>query len=266
MTTETENQTVARLAVDAAKANHFMVGDTPMLQMGGTLVSLEQYMDFRTRFRGTFKTGTISDFAKYVTDNKGGAGFIDTNECTATVYLNLGGSANPGHGDWRALLNMEKTAGYAAVLKAHGSRFDQRGFVEWVEDWAANLNALHADGSSATIAAVLPALRELTIAQKREVTHTDRDLGATRSALDDIEAKSRHSIPTHLVFTTEPYAQFEKRSFQLRLSVMTGEKPTIGLRIVGKEVITESIAAEFKELLQKALGDSTSLLLGQFTP
>lgn len=241
--------------------------NTPVVVIGGVIQDLEEYQEGRTRFRGAFVTSVIADFAEYLASGvRGSVGFIDPKYCTARVYLNLGDPEAPGHGDWTATLKLEPTAAYAAILGANGKRMEQRALVEYVEDWSASLGAITAGGEAVSIASVLPALRDLTITQKRETTHVDRDMGATRSALEDIEAKSREGIPTHITFRAVPYVGFAEREFRLRLSIITGDKPQIALRVVGIEQAIESIGNEFKQLLQDAIGDKAKLLLGSFTP
>jgi uncharacterized protein YfdQ (DUF2303 family) len=240
--------------------------DVPAVVLGGKIESLEQYMNERTRFRGAFTTSVIDDFAQYVGAHGGGEGFVDPKACVAKVFLNLGNVDKPGRGDWTATLKLEPTAAFAAVLAVNGKRFEQRALVEWIEDWSDLLQASTPGSERVSIAAVLPAFRDITIAQKRESTHTERDMGATRTALEDIEAKSREAIPTHLAFRAAPYVDFDTREFILRVSIFTGDKPQIGLRIVGIEQQQESISAEFKTKLQNAVGDKAKLLLGAFTP
>jgi uncharacterized protein YfdQ (DUF2303 family) len=113
----------------------------------------------------------------------------------------------------------------------------------------------------------LQAIRNLTITAVKESTHIDRDLGATRSTLEEVEAKSKSAkIPPHLVFSTIPYQGFAPRDFRLRLSVLTGEKPRLVLRIVGREAIEEEIAQEFKTILLREIGDSATMVIGSFSP
>jgi uncharacterized protein YfdQ (DUF2303 family) len=259
-------QTIAELARQSqAPLPLGVTTDIPTVVIGGEIHELEEYLIGRVRFRGNFSTSVIADFAEYVALHGGGEGFIDPKSCAARVYINLGTSEKPGHGDWTANIKMEPTAAYAAILGANGKRMEQRAIVEWVEDWSASLGAITAGGEAVSIASVLPALRELTITQKRETTSTDRDMGATRTAMEDIEAKSREGIPTHITFRAVPYIGFAEREFRLRLSIITGDKPQIALRVVGIEGLVESIGNEFKQLLQDAVGDKAKLLLGTFS-
>lgn len=253
------------LAIEAAGKNRLDT-DTPTIIIGGVVQSLEKFELLRSRFRGKFATTVLADYIQYVKEQGGGPSFIDHKAGAATTFFNLGTKEQPGHGDWVARLMLEPTAGYAAILKQNGQRVPQRALVEWVEDWSPSLSAISKTGEVTGIAPALAALRELKIQQKRETTHSDRDLGATRTALEDIEASSEAGIPSHIVFSVEPYAGFQARQFQMRVSIITGDHPAIVLRLVGQEAMQESIAQEFKDLLRAGIGDAASLTIGEFTP
>jgi uncharacterized protein YfdQ (DUF2303 family) len=239
---------------------------TPAILVNGQPLSIEHLQEGRARFRGVFATSMVSEYVNYIKAHTGGEGFIDPDVCAARVFLNLGTKETPGHGDWIAALNLKPTAAFAALLAMNAQRKAQRELVEWVEDWAANLEAMNQGGTVIGIATALPELRNLKIKAVAETTHQDRDLGATRTALEDIEASSAGGIPSHLIFNTEPYAGFAKRSIKMRVSVITGEKPAIVLRIVGKEQLEEDIAREFKEILLRDIGAAATLTIGAFKP
>jgi uncharacterized protein YfdQ (DUF2303 family) len=254
-------QFIADLSVQAAKANRIYT-DTPAVLHNGNIVSLEKLNNFRSRFRGAFGTSVLSEFAAYLKANPGGVGFIDPKMCTAKMFLNLGTPGLPGHADWTATLWLDNTAAFAAVLAIDGRQQSQRSLVEWMEDWSGNLRQV--DGGS--ISGVVSLVRALTIKSNSEVTHTDKDFGAKKSALEEIEARSTSAIPTHVNFRCAPHVGFQDRDFPLRLSIITGEKPALVLRIVSKEALFEEIANEFKDLLIKAVGDAASMTIGSFDP
>ena len=243
---------IAALAVNADKAVQLSSTTIPTLIKGEKLISIEHLMSGRSRFRGRFETSVLSEFAGYLKANQGGVGYIGAESCTAKVYLNLGTQEKPGHGDWTASLKLD--------LRADGVRFEQKQLVEWIEDWAALLDA--EQGMPYAIASI----RNLTISTSKDVTHTDKDFGASRSSLESIEAKSGAGIPSHLQFTCTPYRGFTQRTFVLRLSVITGDKPGLTLRIVGREQLDEDIAQEFKASLIESVGDAATMTIGSFTP
>ena len=252
---------IAALAVDATRARILpqeSVGDIPAALIGDKIVSLESLQSGRSRFRGTYATNVLSEFVAYVVSHPGGTGFIDADNCTARVLHNLGTKEYPGQGDWISILRLKPTAAYAAMISACKTQLDQKKVVEFIEDWALNLD------TEGGIAAALAAIRNVTIAQKKDVTHVDKDFGASRSALEEIEARASGGLPSYFTFLTRPYAGFAARDFKLRLSVLTGDKPAFVLRIVSAEQIEESIATEFKTILLREIDQAATLAVGTF--
>lgn len=258
---------IGQLAVEAAKANRLDMDRPAFITDKGQVVTLEHLQAGRSRFRGKFATSVLTEFAEYVKANPGGVGFIEPNDVTATVFFNLGDAKFPGHGDWTGTLNLEPNAAYAAMLAIENRRLGQRELAEWIEDWAPNLQAQFGDSSEpSSIGQAVAAIRNLTISAKSDTTHTDKDFGASRTALEEIEAKATGGIPKYLIFETEPYPNFQRREFRLRLSVITGEKPALTLRIVSKEALIEDIAREFRSMLLDQIGDAATMTIGSFTP
>jgi uncharacterized protein YfdQ (DUF2303 family) len=62
----------------------------------------------------------------------------------------------------------------------------------------------------------LAAIREISIEAKKNVTSTDRDFGASKSSLEEIEARAKGGLPTHLLFSCTAYPGFKPRQFLLR--------------------------------------------------
>lgn len=258
---------IQQLALAAAAAN-VLKTDTPAMIIDGKVVTIEHLQEGRARFRGAFATSVLEDFAHYVSAaSVKGEGFIDPKSCSARVFLNLGDVNAPGHADWVATLALEPTAAFAALRAIDGKPMLQKQAVEWIEDWAQLLAAKNgATADSTSIATALQSIRSLTISAKSETTHTDKDFGASRTSLEEIEARSQLGIPSHLVFTCEPYVGLSAISFVLRLSVISGDKPSLVLRMVSREALEEDIALEFKTKLVAAIGDSASMTIGSFKP
>lgn len=257
---------IESLALDASNANRLNT-HVPAIIISNEIRTVEHLNAGRSRFRGKFSTTALTEFAGYVKGSPGGAGFIDAKACTARVFLNLGTADDPGHGDWTASLALDPTAAYAAIKAVDGLRLSQKDLVAWIEDWSSFLSAKFGECSEpSSINTALASIRQLTISAKSDVTHTDKDFGASRSALEEIEAKAAGGIPTHLIFACVPYAGFDRREFALRLSVITGEKPALVLRVVSKEAIEEDIAREFKSRLLEEIGDAATMTIGSFTP
>ncbi|MDP1543148.1 MAG: DUF2303 family protein [Polycyclovorans sp.] len=260
-------ETLMRLEELTLQANerHALDHHTPALILDDKVVSIEHLQEGRSRFRGSLKTSLLAEFVAYLKRHTGGAGFIDADNMTATAFLNLGSKEDPGHADWQAHLDLKATAAYRAIRSIEGSPLSQKQMAEWIEDWSTHMSAVK-DGAAIGISTALAAIREISIEAKKNVTSTDRDFGASRSSMEEIEARAKGGLPTHLQFGCHPYPGFRHRDFNLRLSVITGDSPALKLRIVGKEQVEEDIAQEFKALLLEEIGESAELTIGTFRP
>lgn len=255
---------IAEMALQANKAN-VLAEHTPALVLDNKVVSIEHLQEGRSRFRGKFNTTVLSEYVSYLKANPGGVGFIDPKKCAASTFINLGDKKAPGHADWVAKLDLEPTAAYAALLGIEGVPQSQRALAEWIEDWAAVITA-EKDGEAMSLSLATTAIRNISIDAKKSVTSEDRDFGATKSALEEIEARAKGGMPTRLILRASPYPGFCEREFHLRTAIITGDKPHITLRIVGKEAQAEDIAAEFKALLLEYVDDAATMTLGSFQP
>lgn len=258
---------IADLAVTAERAQALNDTDIPGFLVGSQLIVTEHLLAQRKRFRGTFATSVLADFAAYLIANKNDnvRGFVSPENRTAVAFLNIGTTLAPGHCDWRAILDLTKTAGYAAVCALQQQRFTQRELAEWCEDWAAFLTA----PGEQTLAQAVAAIRNVTVTTNASATHTDAQFSASKTALEEVAANSQAStLPASLTFTVEPHVGFQARPFGLRVNLIASkdDKPQFSLRVIGREVLEESIADEFKTKLSDAVGDAAQFLIGNFKP
>lgn len=253
------------LADEAAQSNR--LGTTvPAVLVSGEPVSLEHLTGKRAYFRGLYRTTSLAAFSEYVKTH-GGHGFINAKNLCADVIHNLGDSDAPGASDWLSTLSLTPTAAYSALSDIEGNPITQKGLAEWLEDWSPYLRTLMAnDAVPESITKGVHAIRSINIKASRDTTHTDKDYGASRSSLEDIEASAKGGMPYGFRFRIEPFADFQTRDITLRLSVITGEDPRLKLRIVGRERLRESIAEEFRDLLVESIGDAATMTIGTFTP
>lgn len=242
---------------------------TVVLPEGAKVVNLEAYGAFRSRFRGTFSTNSLLDFGKYVTDRAvvDAKGFINQDEMTCSVLFNLGTEAAPGHADDRAVLKLKATAGYQAVQAISGRTMSQKDMSDWIEDWHSTLSAVGEDNQNISLVKAIAAVRTITVKASSESDHAVSETRASRSAMDTIEATSKETMPTSLIFSVVPFEGLTEQQIHLRVSVITsGAQPVLKLRWVGEEVQREDIAQEFKAVLQRNIGDVSVLSLGAFDP
>lgn len=227
----------------AALPNHFTVHD------------LEKHLPTRRRARGNVVTEDLASFTAYthLHAEAGASVFIHTDGMTATSVLNLGTPTAPGHADNTAQLVRKRTAAFNALQAISGNQVKQATAAEWLEDWATHITCYNADGQIAHGLAV-QAVRNLTIEAMRKLESTEEQLSSTTSAFESVKASSRNPLPTHIYFECEPYHGFAKRTFVLRLAVLTGDsKPTLTLRVIKMEEHVQEMAAELAQRVREAI-------------
>lgn len=242
---------------------------TAILPEGAKVLDLEKYQEGRSRFRGTFSTHALADFSGYIVDRakEGARGFINQDEMSCVVFFNLGTTEDPGHADDRAVLKLKATAGYAAAQAISDSRLSQKDLSDWIEDWHQYLTPIGDDGNAIPVAKAIAAVRTITIKATSESETTVGDTSASRSAMDQIEARSKETLPAALQFHVVPFEGLTEQLITLRISVITsGSVPVLKLRWVGEEVQREAIAQEFKAVLEERIGQCARLGLGSFCP
>lgn len=230
------------------------------------------------------RTNSLQDFAQYVTARVGGQGFIDAFGLAATVIFDLsvdgsgapaadGLPSRPGHAEHRALLKLEQTPAFAALNKVVAAKFTQKGIVEWFEDWFDFLAADYPDATDPTMGdpfrmrQALTAIRKVNVKATAQSTHTDKDFGASRSALEDIEASSDVGLPRGFRFACQPCEDLPVMAFYLRLGVLPdNDKPLFNLRWAKRDTDIETIGQNFKAKLRDAIADKATMLIGSFDP
>lgn len=260
-------QTTAELALALKAANL----ETPVAALPDNfkLANLEQYLPGRCRYRGTMKTVALKDFMDYCEkyEDEGSECFVDPQRMTARTIFNLGCTGEPGHADFTAELSLVKTAEYSALLDVNGSRTTQKTMAEFMEDYSDSIVCFASDGEVIPNSKAIAAIRRLTIEASRKEDHEVQDLKASRSALESIEARSDHGLPSGFRFECIPFNGLEVRSFDLRLSVLTGgDAPSLVARIKRLEEAQEEMGRELQEKLSVAFRSSDiKTYIGSFT-
>ncbi|MPR00729.1 DUF2303 family protein [Pseudomonas kitaguniensis] len=242
---------------------------TVVLPESSKVIDLERFQAGRSRFRGTYSTHSLADFSAYVVERAalGARGFIDQDAMSCVLLFNLGTAEVPGHADDRAVLKLKPTAGYTAAQQIGGRGISQKDLSDWIEDWHQYLTPVDEAGNPIAVAKAIAAVRTITIKASSESESTVGETRASRSAMDQIEASSKETLPVSLQFRTVPFEGLTEQQITLRLSVITsGAVPVLKLRWVGEEVQREDIAQEFKTVLQGKIGESASLSIGAFDP
>lgn len=263
-------------AVKAATAHTVLDTDMPaMLKPEGLeIVGIEHLGYGRARFRGNYSTRVLAEFINYSQRRSAHVDtvqvFVDAERSRAQAFFNLGDVSNPGHGDDVAALTLQHTAPQTSLLQIADKPQSQKALAEWLEDWGDIISPTATlqpgEASTQTLASAIAAVRDITIAARSESNHTQQNFGASRTALEEIEAKSKATLPAGFTFICSPYEGFEPRTWNLRLSVLTeGDKPKLVLRIVGRQDVEEKIAQEFEQKVRDGLVDCV-VFRGCFTP
>ncbi|WP_232505836.1 MULTISPECIES: DUF2303 family protein [Pseudomonas syringae group] len=122
------------------------------------------------------------------------------------------------------------------------------------------------DGEDIDLRRAAGAIRSITIEQARKSEHVVGDMSASRSAMDQIEAKSAEGLPAELLFSVIPYEGLQAQTIQLRVAVLTGgDQPVLRLRWIGEAQLREDLAQEFKQVVAQEVGLATNLTIGSFT-
>lgn len=260
-------QLITDTALEATGKSLDTFTPTAVLPEGAKVLDLEKYQEGRSRFRGTYSTHSLADFSTYVTDRAepGARGFINQDEMSCVLLFNLGDTAAPGHADDRAVLKLKATAGYTAAQAIVVNRLAQKDLSDWIEDWHQYLTPVDEAGSAIPVARAIAAVRTITVKATSESETTVGDTSASRSAMDQIEARSKETLPAALLFNVIPFEGLTEQQITLRISVITsGAVPVLKLRWVGEEVQREAIAEEFKAVLEEKIGTAATLSLGSF--
>ncbi len=179
---------------------------------------------------------------------------------------NLGTIDEPGHADNTATLKLKKTAPFSALLSVNSERNSQKSLAEWIEDWADYLVGFDANGDAIQATKSAAAVRKITIEANQTADFEDNDFSGKRSLMESVEAKTKDIMPVAFEFKCVPFEGLKERSFKLRLSIITGDRPVLVLRIIQLEAVQEEMANEFRDLLVEKFKDSkVETFIGTFT-
>ncbi|MAX54464.1 MAG: hypothetical protein CL537_02940 [Alcanivoracaceae bacterium] len=242
--------------------------DVAALPQDTMVVGLEEYRPHRNRFRGNFITRSVDDFVNYTSAkaDDGAECFVYPEDMSATAVLNLGDLSTPGHADSKAVMKLKSTAAFDALNKIDGRVSDQQQLAEWLEDWRDSITGLTSDEQQLSASKVIAAIRRITIKAGRTSEHTEGQLSASRSSMEQVEASSNSEpLPSFILFTCKPYMGLGERTFALRLTLREkDDQPLLALRIIRPEQHEEEMAEEFAALLQEKFGTDLPVTIGTF--
>lgn len=230
---------------------------TVVLPAGFGVCSLDEHMAQPSRFKARFTTHQPQAFFDYVLDNDGDAPNVFVDGSKAQCIFDLGTPAAPKHGNHVATLVLEQTAEYKALLAFASDRnqHSQRELAHFLEDWRDNVECISDQGESVDLVRAVGSVRNMKVKASHESTHTAGDMGASRSAMDEIAARGKEVTVAGFNFSCIPYNGLGERRFYVRILVGTepGAAPVIRCRITRLEKAQDEITDEFAALVRDKL-------------
>lgn len=265
-------------AADLGIAANSNLNDSLQQQIDGALFApestklhdLEKFLPHPRRFRGRFSTSNINSFTDYC-KRQGDylpTVFIDTENCPLSAYaiFNLGNNDLPEHAEHVSDLELQDSPELAAVKKIVRNKLTQSELHDFIEDFQ-HMLVCKAQDEVLHVSAALAAVRHVTISARASATHQEHDFGASRSAMDEVEAKAgTERLPGFIECTFVPHLGLSEITARLRVSVITGsEKPLFQLRWVQQELQEQKIGKELQDILTDQLQDnSAGIFMGRF--
>ncbi len=252
----------------AAAANAELPSDSALIPSTYKLESTEHLLSAPVRFRRTFTTRRLGDFLAYVKAKADGmsAVFIDPDMGKVVAVLNHGDIANPAWGDNRAIVELRHEPEFAAFANATKGARSQREMIEFLEDWLPTpfVFAQDALGGAITPVTAISAVRRVTIAARAESTHQQDDLRASRSALEEIEARGAdQALPANLLFYGRIYRDLPEYTVTARLGLrLESKEPQFTLRMVGWDAQEARIANDIEALVRTEVGTACPVYVG----
>lgn len=236
--------------------------DAVAVPSGFSIQDLESYRDNRRRLTGTMKTPDVNSFHKYVakfSSSKDAMVFVEPEEMAACCALNFGSRDEPGHADHKALLVLEKTAEYQALLKlvANG-RSSQRAAAEWCEDYIHCCEFLDGDQVTTILRhTAIRAMRNLKVEAKATATSGAGSFNREKSLLESTSVDTSQGLPHFIRFTCTPYSDLESRAFLLRVGVGEdgNDKAVFSIQIIRHDIEVQQMAAELANKLSEEMSD-----------
>lgn len=242
------------------------------LPQGTQIHDLEHLLAAPVRMRQTYTTERLADFCRYVkAEAEGGlsdaACFVAPNGSGADAVLDYGTHSAPLWGSHRAELRMRHTAEFTALDEITRRPLTQRDLIDFIEDWAHILTPVRGD-DEISLPQALAAIRRVDIKQTKNVGHEQGDWGATRSSMEQIEAKSGdQALPDGFQVRCRVYPHTAERTITARLSLLTGDDtPRLRLRILGREQLMQEIAEEIEQAISTELAGIRVFVGGIATP
>lgn len=249
---------------DMAIANTQLL-DAQALDYKGVLIpatmkleTLEQFQQFKNRFKGVFITSSIDSFSEYVNNYENASCFINCNDPVATAIFDLGTIAQPGHAEHKSTLNLDSTPEYDALVKFEKELHTQQKFAEFIEDWKFCITCTDASGNEMETKDAIQAVRHVTVEAKKKDDVQVGAFSANKSTLDQLDASNNGKpLPAWIIFSCSPYQGLKQCDFPMRVSLsMTRDTLTFKATFSNFAKIRDEFQKEFMTIIKGSLDTS----------
>lgn len=246
--------------------NHQSVAFVPC---GGSLQSLEQFMEMPMRMRQSFSTARIPDFIGYVTGNKSDTTtvYVKPDASCAVAIIDHGRPDYPEWGSHKATLALEKTRAFIALEALCAKPSSQQSFIDYLEDWAKDgVAECLINGEEVSASLAIAAIRKVEIKSSASTVHEKSDFSVSQSSVAQLDVRgAAEKMPTHIVLMSPIYTGTEQRDIYCRISITDDSgKPSFRLRIMQAEKHFEELSKEVESKLRTAL-EGVNVFVGQAT-
>lgn len=244
---------IQRIESLAAASSKLPDTDVPktLVPEGCKVESLESLLGSPLSMKAHFRTERLEDFCAYVAAEAHGdetAVFVEPDGSGAKAVIDYGSHKAPRWGRHQASLAMRHTPEFAALLQASETALSQRALVDFMEDWGHVVTA-ERGGEEITHAKAIAAIRRVDIKAERHSTHEQAEWSASRSSMEQIEARSgADSMPESITMLCSVFPCTKPREVVARLSLRTsGDEPRFRIRIVALDRMLKDVAEEIVE-------------------
>lgn len=262
-----EELAIATMANDLIIAYDDFAIPSIAVPAGVEIKSLEHLLETPKHQRATYTTERLEDFCGYISQEQltenNTAVFVLPDGSGAEGIIDYGTHEAPLWGHHRARLTMKHTPEFAALLAASARDLSQRDLIDFLEDWQHVVTPF--DGDTATaLSTAIQKIQRIDVTAKATQTNTVGDMKHSRTAFEEIEAKSADGAPpSAFAMTCQVYPCTRSRDVRARLSLKTGgDKPTFRLRIIGEDALRKDVAEEIDLEIRARLGKDVRTFVG----
>lgn len=237
-----------------------------VLPEGNKIDSFERLLKTPIRQRARFQTTRLGDFLDYIEEEateKETAVFVDSEGGGARAIIDFGSDTDPLWKEHKADLNLKATPEFRALEEACARPLSQRDITDWLEDWAEIITPV-SDSKNISLSRAVSLIRRVDIKASATATHEDGDYKQSRSALEEVEARSgSDALPEVFQVTCRVFPDTQERVITARLSLRTSsDKPAFRLRIIGEEALRRSVAEEIEQAVRSRLEGTARVFVG----